>query len=144
MKTPNQWELIKVRCRSCKKVFMGNLFRKLCDVCRDKRMKESQKRYQKNNPNNSTRKRMIRNREFIRNYKKDKKCEMCGYNKYPEILDFHHKNKKIKTATVSNLMKTLKSLDVIQKEIDKCILVCPNCHRELHIKEGWWKLNGKK
>lgn len=68
---------------------------------------------------------MLRNREFIRTYKKDKKCEMCGYNKYTEILDFHHINKETKTDTVSNL-------------------VCPNCHREIHIKEGNWGKHGRE
>ena len=86
---------------------------------------------------NSTRERMIRNREFIRNYKRDKKCEICGYNKYPEILDFHHKNKETKNQGVNSLMKSLKNLDIIKQEIDKCILLCPNCHREIHLNEKY-------
>ena len=78
---------------------------------------------------------MIRNREFIKEYKKDKKCEVCGYNKFPRILSFHHKNRVKKDKGVNFLMKSLKNLDVIKKEIDKCILLCPNCHNELHLKE---------
>ncbi len=78
---------------------------------------------------------MIRNREFIREYKKDKKCKICGYNKFPRILIFHHKNRNEKDKGVNFLMKTLRNLEIIKKEIDKCILLCPNCHHELHLKE---------
>jgi hypothetical protein len=143
MKTPNQRDLINLKCENCKEAFMGNLSRKICDTCRIEKSRASSRRYNKNSPNNSTRKIMIRNREFVRNYKKDKKCEICSYNKYPEILDFHHEDRKTKTATVCTLMKTLKRIDIIKKEIDKCTLICPNCHRELHIKEGLWKTNGR-
>jgi len=78
---------------------------------------------------------MIRNREFVRGYKKDKGCEICGYKKYTEILEFHHRGKENKNKTVNTLMKTLKNLNTIKKEMDKCRLLCPNCHRELHLLE---------
>jgi len=86
---------------------------------------------------------MIRNREFIWDYKKDKKCEICGYNKHTEILVFHHRNKEEKNEGVSVLMKTLKNLEIVKKEIDKCIILCPNCHRELHLKERQNRKNEK-
>ena len=76
---------------------------------------------------------MIKNRDFIKKYKEGKSCELCGYNKYPKILEFHHKENDSKDRGVNILMKSLKNLDVIKKEIDKCILICPNCHRELHF-----------
>ena len=89
---------------------------------------------------NSTRKRMIRNREFVRDYKQNKKCEICGYNKYPELLIFHHKDKE-KNSGVNILMKSLKNLEIIKIEINKCMLLCSNCHRELHLKERQNKEN---
>lgn len=138
MKPFNQWDQMEIMCRCCKKPFHGNSFRKVCDICRLENARASSRKYNKNNPHNSTRKRMIRNREFIRDYKKDKKCSLCSYDKYPGILDFHHKVRSKSNKSVNILMKTLKSIDIIQKEIDKCILVCPNCHRELHLKEGLW------
>lgn len=94
---------------------------------------------------NSSTTRMIRNREFIKNYKKDKKCEFCNYNKFTEILEFHHRNKKEKNKTINTLMKSLKNLRTIETEIEKCFLLCPNCHRELHFKEKekMLKQNGK-
>ncbi len=116
-------------CFDCKGDFIGDKKRKYCDKCNT--MKSRKAGY------DSSIKRMIRNREFIRNYKQGKECEICGYNRYPQLLDFHHKDRKLKSVGVNILMKTLKNLDIIQNEIEKCMLVCPNCHRELHLKEGF-------
>ena len=57
------------------------------------------------------------------------KCEICGYNKNISALEFHHINPKEKAFTVSD---TRHSWNEAQKELDKCILLCANCHRELH------------
>lgn len=118
----------KIRCNRCGKETIGGNRAKYCQEC--KKIKYYEAGY------NSSIKRMIRNREFIKNYKKDKKCELCGYNKCTEILDFHHKNKEDKNEGVNRLMKTLRNLDIIKAEIENCLLLCPNCHRELHLKEG--------
>ncbi len=63
-------------------------------------------------------------------------CEICGYKKYPEILVFHHREPSNKKDGVNRLMKTLKPIKVIQEEIDKCMILCANCHREVHLKGG--------
>lgn len=115
-------------CSYCGKDFQDNKRRIYCDDCIARHKKEPL-------PKSSTTMRMIRNRQFVTNYKKDKECDNCGYNKYPEILDFHHKNKSEKVGTINRLMKGLKSIYMIQKEIEKCLLICPNCHRELHLLE---------
>jgi len=57
------------------------------------------------------------------------KCEVCGYNKSVNALQFHHKNPNDKDFTVSG--KSL-SFEKLKKEVDKCILVCANCHAEIH------------
>jgi hypothetical protein len=57
-------------------------------------------------------------------------CIQCGYNKCTTALEFHHTNPSIKDFTVSNSY-TKSWIDVL-KELDKCILVCSNCHREIH------------
>lgn len=61
-------------------------------------------------------------------YKGDK-CELCGYNKCITSLDFHHKDPKEKDFSVSG--RTL-SFEKLKNEVDKCILVCRNCHGEIH------------
>ena len=57
------------------------------------------------------------------------KCEICGYNKCIEALEFHHLNPEEKDFTISGGTKGFNSL---KPELDKCILVCANCHREIH------------
>ena len=57
------------------------------------------------------------------------KCERCGYDKNISALDFHHIDPSTKKFTLSD---THHSWDETKKELDKCILVCANCHRELH------------
>lgn len=63
------------------------------------------------------------------------RCEKCGYNKCIVALDFHHLNPKEKDFNLSNRNLNM-DWDVIKEELDKCILVCSNCHREIHYNEG--------
>lgn len=56
------------------------------------------------------------------------KCKRCGYDKHPAAMEFHHlRDKDFTIANVAN-----KSWDVIKKELDKCELLCSNCHRIEH------------
>lgn len=56
---------------------------------------------------------------------------LCGYNKCPTALEFHHKTGEKKDFGLSSKGLT-RSWAKIQKELDKCILVCSNCHKEIH------------
>jgi len=58
-------------------------------------------------------------------------CVRCGYNKYQGALEFHHLDPKEKDFNPSHLKKYTFD-DRIKNELDKCILVCANCHREIH------------
>lgn len=60
------------------------------------------------------------------------KCEICGYDKCIDALEFHHLNPQEKEFGIS-CGNTLK-FETLKKEADKCILVCANCHREIHSK----------
>lgn len=57
------------------------------------------------------------------------KCQICGYNKCQQALEFHHIDPKTKEFNISG---GTKSLERLKKETDKCILVCSNCHKEIH------------
>lgn len=59
------------------------------------------------------------------------KCECCGYDKCEVALEFHHLNPLEKDFNISDRNIKLNWED-IKKELDKCILVCSNCHREIH------------
>lgn len=64
---------------------------------------------------------------------KGNKCSLCGYNKCSEALDFHHLDPKEKEFNISDRNIKL-DWPEIQKELDKGIIVCANCHREIHAK----------
>lgn len=62
-------------------------------------------------------------------------CVKCGYNKCLNALDFHHVNSEEKDFTIAQKFGfSLKTglTNEIKLELDKCILVCSNCHREIH------------
>lgn len=61
------------------------------------------------------------------------KCEICGYNKCIDALEFHHLNPEEKDFGLS--CGDTRSLERLKVEADKCIMVCANCHREIHAKE---------
>lgn len=60
------------------------------------------------------------------------KCERCGYDKNISALEFHHKNPEEKDFQLDIRKFSNSNLDSLQKELDKCELLCANCHRELH------------
>lgn len=60
------------------------------------------------------------------------KCQCCGYDKYRGALEFHHLDPDGKDQTIANMIVRPKALKNILNEIKKCILVCANCHREIH------------
>jgi len=61
------------------------------------------------------------------------KCMNCGYRKSIEALEFHHINERKKQFGISGQGLT-RSWKSVKQEADKCILLCANCHRELHAK----------
>ena len=62
------------------------------------------------------------------NYKGGK-CERCGYDKCVQALQFHHLNPDEKDFAISGKSY---SFERLKKEVDKCIMVCANCHIEIH------------
>ena len=59
-------------------------------------------------------------------------CVKCGETR-TYVLDFHHKDKNEKDFTIGTFKKG--SLELVQSEIDKCVVLCANCHREFHFLE---------
>jgi len=58
-------------------------------------------------------------------------CELCGYRRCVAALDFHHTDPTQKDFAISRLGSKVWS-EAIARELDKCQLVCANCHREAH------------
>lgn len=59
------------------------------------------------------------------------KCISCGYKKCSRALNFHHLNPKTKSFGISARGIT-RAWAKVQEELDKCVLLCANCHAEVH------------
>ena len=57
------------------------------------------------------------------------KCKLCNYSKCLGALEFHHLNSEEKEFNISQRRG---GFTLLAKEAEKCILVCANCHREIH------------
>lgn len=62
------------------------------------------------------------------------KCAHCGLSEpeHPEIYDFHHKDPTLKERQIAELLRG--SEKKLYEEIDKCVMICSNCHRKEHAK----------
>jgi hypothetical protein len=76
-------------------------------------------------------------REWVWNYLSSHPCQQCGEDD-PIVLEFHHVDGKDKA--VSEMVAGGYPIHTIQKEIDKCDVLCANCHRKLtHTERGWFR-----
>lgn len=96
-----------------------------CKMCQKSHKKEhynlNKTQYQKNYLNNF---------KWLIDIKKELKCEKCGFN-HPAALDFHHIDPKTKSFGLGGRISE-RHREEILLEIDKCIVLCANCHRIEH------------
>ncbi len=59
-------------------------------------------------------------------------CSICGYHKNLAALVFHHTDADQKDFKTDMRSLSNRRFEAVRDEIDKCILVCANCHAELH------------
>ncbi len=71
-------------------------------------------------------------RKWLVEYKKTLKCIRCGES-HPATLTFHHKNGSEKSFEIGNALKLGVSLKRLLAEIDKCEVICANCHAKEHL-----------
>ncbi len=81
-----------------------------------------------------------KNRYIIRQqYKKQLggKCSICKYDKCLDALHFHHTDPRTKRFEISKaIWGNVKVTELeLQSEVQKCVLVCANCHAEIHALE---------
>lgn len=60
------------------------------------------------------------------------KCNRCGYDKHLAALEFHHSEPSTKDLTIGQMLN--KKWESLVEELDKCELLCSNCHRIEHTK----------
>ena len=93
--------------------------------------KQKYRGYCKDCANSLEKQRYLNKKNFVNSQKT--KCEKCGEDRF-YTLDFHHRDKQEKEFTIGQFKKG--SFDAIQSEIDKCVVLCSNCHREFHFLEA--------
>jgi len=69
-------------------------------------------------------------RDMVSKHKLKHGCHICQYNKNPSALDLHHIKDKL--HDISRMVQDCVNIDKLKTEISKCIVLCANCHRELH------------
>lgn len=92
--------------------------------------------YNKNNKAHQKRVNKVRKEksDFVSNIKLTNGCFICGYKKCKTSLHFHHLHPEDKRFNISWAVRKNLSKDNINTEIDKCVILCSNCHGE--IEEG--------
>jgi hypothetical protein len=71
---------------------------------------------------------IVKNREYVNNIKSQFPCTDCKQYFFPVMLDFDHTGND-KTRNIADMVARGCSIKTIQSEIDKCQIVCANCHR---------------
>lgn len=90
-----------------------------------KKSRPSHKRYDNNSNHRPDR---VAKREYVNNYKLERGCSVCGYNKCSAALELDHIDRTQKKFKLSDAQR--KSWKSIYEEIAKCVVLCANCHRE--------------
>jgi hypothetical protein len=62
-------------------------------------------------------------------------CQRCGYHEFPAGLDFHHVNRSEKEISPATIMDPAFSWEEARLELDKCVLLCANCHRAIEASQ---------
>ncbi len=124
------------------------------------KVKESRERYIENNPEKvkERRKKWAQtNKDLVNKYSKNHKdvrrefldlikleegCQLCGYNEHPRALQFDHINPQDKEFTISALYTC--AMSRLLSELDKCRVLCANCHSIHSWQEQHWKAKNKK
>lgn len=121
--------------RVCKTCQRERMRRKRANPDFLKRQAEATARWRKNNPQHREQAKAARQSkyEWVNNLKASLKCAKCG-EAHPACLEFHHRDRKDKRATIS-LVIWRWSRKRLMAEIEKCDVLCSNCHRKLHWEE---------
>ena len=128
------YESVEKPCSDCNKIYPIKNFPHYKDKCKicDKRMRDKNRR-----PELISRKLEMKISAITY---KGSKCEDCGiaFPVYPpNVFDFHHINPDEKEHGLNQLLRRRRSITGdVKEELDKCVLLCSNCHRMRHKKDS--------
>lgn len=105
----------------------------LQNICRSCKVKYNGKHYRSNKKRYALKAKKHRSKiaEYVKSYKISKGCKYCGYNKCNRALHFHHRNPRQKNFDI-NKGCVVGGFETVKLEIEKCDVVCANCHAEIH------------
>lgn len=113
----NQKENIRHnKCKNCQRLYCKKRYLLLKQTYKDK-AKVNNEKYKE------------RNREILSSYKNAIPCKDCNNFYPPYVMDFDHLPNYEKFKNLSRMKNSSYSVETIRKEIEKCDLVCANCHR---------------
>ncbi len=121
-----------------------------CKCCYKLSREKTYKEHYKNNKDiyiKRARERQLKineiNAETVFDFLQDKKCEHCGISDIL-VLEFHHRNKNEKYANISHLMINGGPINKVLEEMEKCDILCANCHRiETHKENNSYRYKYK-
>lgn len=104
----------------------------ICKICQHKYVNQhyqNNKQYYLNKSKNY----IDELKKWFQNYKRTLFCIKCGFSglEHPTVLDFHHISDN-KEHNISQMIVSGKKKETIIMEIEKCDILCANCHRILH------------
>lgn len=95
------------------------------------------RRWRADNPEaarKGSRRRAQKKREWLQRLKVERGCTDCGYDKHPAALEFDHRDGGEKDFILARCSSY--GWDRIREEVDKCEVVCANCHRIRTVERG--------
>ena len=120
---------LSIYCKSCRKAYKENWDNANRDKILDYNTNYAAKGIKK--PREWSNKGAI-NKKYIKESKGlQGKCDHCGYSKYTEVLQYHHKDPSTKSFEIAHV--GARDLELLKLEISKCLLLCPTCHAEEHL-----------
>jgi hypothetical protein len=82
----------------------------------------------------------VQTRNLMLEYLKDKRCSHCGINDR-RVLEFDHIDASTKSFSIASAITSTYSWNKILDEIEKCQILCANCHKIKTAREGGWYKN---
>jgi hypothetical protein len=108
------------------------IYCKLCNNTLNRKSYRNHWQTRRNNNDSYHYKRIAVLRASIDRLKLSLGCVFCGYNKHAVVLDFHHLHVDTKVDTIAALINKKAMESRLVAEINKCVVVCSNCHRLIH------------
>ncbi len=102
-----------------------------CRICKSKTAQKHYLKHTQKAKDRGNKSRKVKIKKW-KDFKSVLSCERCEED-FSECLDFHHLDPKEKSFTISNAISRI-AWDTIMKEVEKCVVLCKNCHTKEHYK----------